>query len=96
METSYRVSTDYIFDNSFVRGFHGGADDGPGHPDPGQPWWKLHGKWYKPATSGPSAEETIIEESADYLDKVEQEYGDTAMDLLEPYLTKIQNILYSI
>ncbi|MBQ8947811.1 MAG: hypothetical protein IJ058_15275 [Lachnospiraceae bacterium] len=42
----HRVSNEYIFENSFIRGFHGGADKisddkvamgRPPHPDPGSP-----------------------------------------------------------
>lgn len=30
----------YIYENSFVLGFHGGAIDGPDHPQPGIPYWR--------------------------------------------------------
>lgn len=30
----------YIFENSFIRGWHGGAISGEGHPNPGTPYWR--------------------------------------------------------
>ena len=47
------VSNEYIYENSFVNGYHGGAIDGKFHPNPGEPWWKTipgPGYWYEPAT----------------------------------------------
>lgn len=56
MTEIHRVSNEYIFENSFVYGFHGGADDFKGdpkpfyeapHPDPGTPYWRkpMKGPW---------------------------------------------------
>lgn len=46
----HRVSNQYIYENSFVKGYHGGADDFKAkkpkpfydapHPDPGVPYWR--------------------------------------------------------
>lgn len=43
-ETWHRVDAqdpEYIFENSLVRGWHGGAISGEGHPNPGTPYWRL-------------------------------------------------------
>lgn len=45
----HRVDNDYLFDLTFMRGYHGGADKGEGHPQPGIPWYMLDGHWMKPA-----------------------------------------------
>lgn len=40
MKAYHRVSHEYIFENSFINGYHGGATSGYGHPDPGTPYWR--------------------------------------------------------
>lgn len=75
MTTSYKVATEYIYSNSFENGFHGGADSGPGHPEPGTPWWKAYGEWYMPATSGPAPEDSIsAEDPSGYINEQQQQY----------------------
>ena len=41
---------EYIFDNSFLEGWHGGADKGPNHPFPGYPMYRepypYYTNWY--------------------------------------------------
>lgn len=44
MEGMHRVDNqdpEYIFENSFIRGWHGGAISGAGHPNPGTPYWRF-------------------------------------------------------
>lgn len=96
IQASYRVGTDYVFENSFVRGYHGGAIGGPKHPSPGTPWWKLYGKWYKPATKGPAPEDLINKEVDNYLEEAEQAYGDEAVDFIKPYIDKARIALNRI
>ena len=73
MKKKHRVSNDYIYEKMFVEGWHGGADDGPGHPDPGKNYWRTpsvnddeHGIaaysywWSKPAARSISPYENII------------------------------------
>lgn len=59
----HRVSNDYIFENSFVQGYHGGADKainfkGKPHPSPGIPYYKNAKKnfltWLGPAEKSES------------------------------------------
>ena len=67
---THRVSNDYIFENSFIEGYHGGArynnktpDQYP-HPNPGVPYWKQYGnyhEWGAPATRSFSPYERMEE-----------------------------------
>lgn len=44
--------TKYIYENSFIKGYHGGATDGPNHPRPGTPYYKEYPEfsiWTRPA-----------------------------------------------
>lgn len=53
MKKSHHQSNEYIYENSFVNGYHGGDDFGDDHPEPGVPWWKAPPTlkyWYMPAT----------------------------------------------
>lgn len=40
MTESHDVSNEYIYENSFIEGYHGGAREGVGHPNPGIPYWR--------------------------------------------------------
>lgn len=40
MKKQHRVSNEYIFNWMFIKGYHGGAYKGEGHPNPGEPWWR--------------------------------------------------------
>lgn len=39
-DSSLMGGNDIIFENSFMNGYHGGAIKGPGHPNPGIPYWR--------------------------------------------------------
>lgn len=43
---------EYIFENSFIRGWHGGALSGEGHPNPGVPYWRKPDVFVPTATGG--------------------------------------------
>ena len=75
--TDYSVEFDYnllggdkvnelIFENSFIRGYHGGAADGVGHPNPGVPYWRtpypLLTNWGRPALRSFSPYTRIVSE----------------------------------
>lgn len=97
MTTSYGgedggVGTDYIYINSFEQGFHGGAIGGPDHPEPGVPWWKAHGEWYKPATQGPAPDSLINPEAQNYIDEQEQAYEDEWVKIIQPYYKKFMDL----
>ncbi len=94
MKTSYRVGNEYIYVNSFEKGWHGGSIDGPEHPEPGVPWWKLYGEWYKRATRGPSPEELINEQDPQsYIDEQELEYDKEWGKIVEPYYEQFMQAL---
>lgn len=40
MQKEHHGPNEYIYDNSFVEGYHGGDRYGDDHPQPGVPWWK--------------------------------------------------------
>lgn len=50
---THNVSNEYIYENSFIQGYHGGATSGEGHPSPGIPYWRTpipsFGEWGRPA-----------------------------------------------
>ena len=43
-DTEHSVNNEYIFETMFIEGWHGGSDNGFGHPDPGTPWYKTYNK----------------------------------------------------
>ena len=89
MQTNYAAGIGYVYWNSFENGFHGGAVDGPEHPEPGTPWWKVHGIWYKPAPKGPSIKDGIIDQDpAGYITQQDDAYCDEAKSLIMPYLNE--------
>lgn len=87
METNYEAGINYVYWNSFENGFHGGAVDGPDHPEPGVPWWKLHGEWYMPAAQGPSISEGIYnQDPSGYITEQDNAYCEEAKRLIMPYI----------
>lgn len=96
MTSEYRVDKDYIYENSFMRGWHGGAIDGPEHPNPETPWWKLHGEWYKPAKPGPAPIKYIDAEASKFLEEMEEAYGNEGASFIEQYIDKAESIIDSI
>ena len=89
MKTDYEAGKEYVYVNSFEKGYHGGSIGGPDHPEPGVPWWKLHGEWYKPATRGPAPDQLIGEEGQNYIDEQEQEYENEWNRIIRPYFNKV-------
>lgn len=53
MEYEHRADNEYIYQNSFIDGYHGGASDGIEHPNPGIPYWRRpvpqFSQWGRPA-----------------------------------------------
>ena len=43
-DTGHSVNNEYIFETMFIEGWHGGADSGEFHPDPGTPWYRTYNK----------------------------------------------------
>lgn len=92
----YKVSTRYIYKYMFEEGWHGGAIDGVGHPEPGTPWWKTPppfmanklgvpawSQWSAMAASSKSPDTLIDEAIAKY--KAEQK----GEKILHNYFNKI-------
>jgi len=84
---------EYIYKNSFVEGYHGGAVDGKNHPNPGEPWWKKHGlfgeftRWWKPAKQmeGEPPESHITNEVAEFINNARIEMCDEYAKAREKY-----------
>lgn len=61
---------DGLYDQVFRKGWHGGADSGPGHPSPGTPYWRAgrnFSRWGEPAAiAGTSPLEGIDDALTDY------------------------------
>lgn len=86
METDYKVGKDYVYVNSFEKGWHGGAIDGPDHPEPGIPWWKAYGEWYRRATRGPSPDQLLEEQNPqEYIDEQEEQWDKEWNKIVTPY-----------
>jgi hypothetical protein len=63
MIAEHRADNSYIFENSFIYGWHGGARSGPNHPNPGEAWWRepapYYSNWRSPAARSDSPFEII-------------------------------------
>ncbi len=99
MHGGHRASNETIYKNSFELGWHGGAFDSKkgDHPSPGTPYWRApvgqYTYWLSPAIQGPSPKEIISSELNEYLEPIEQQYGDEACDFLEKYIKKFESVL---
>ena len=91
MTGHYDAGTEYVYINSFEKGWHGGAIDGPDHPEPGTPWWRTPFPeltyWKSPAARGPSPLEELIAADPDgYIDQKIQEYIEEKEMLRKPFV----------
>lgn len=88
------VSNDYIFENSFVNGYHGGATGGKFHPNPGEPWWKVPKEfkyWLAPATQfGGSPYFMAQDDMSKLMDDLRQE----KLNKIDKILTKEYDEIY--
>lgn len=97
IEVDYPAGTDYVFWNSFQNGYHGGAVDGPEHPEPGVPWYKAYGEWLRPATPGPSIEGLIEKQDpVGYIEQQEDNYEKELLSVIEPYVYNYLNTLKAL
>lgn len=74
---------EYIYDISFMQGWHGGANKGPNHPFPGIPFyrdWPYHQNWYYAAEKSFSPYEVIYEKMNDKISEIDKEYENEFMD----------------
>lgn len=91
MTGHYDAGTEYVYINSFEKGWHGGAINGPDHPEPGTPWWRTPFPeltyWKSPAARGPSPLEELIAADPDgYIDQKIQEYIEEKEMLRKPFV----------
>lgn len=72
---------DYIFGLTIMNGWHGGADKGYKHPNPGTPWYKnpKANTWLRPATQTFSPYERMMDYLNSNTGNWQQEMYDTLM-----------------
>lgn len=85
---------DYIFQNSFLEGFHGGDRNGDNHPNPGEPWWKtpypIFDHWYIPAAKGPAPMGIIEKEVAECINEMSDAFNKDKLKKFMPYIKAIK------
>ena len=76
--TKKPINNEYIFDNSCLEGWHGGADKGPNHPFPGYPMYRepypYYTNWYYIAEKSFSPYEQIMDEMNKTIEKVQNNF----------------------
>lgn len=62
-DVDYGGKEDYIYSIAMMGGWHGGADRGAGHPNPGTPWYRnlRSNTWLRPAERSFSPYENMME-----------------------------------
>ncbi len=74
------IDNEYIFQNSFMEGWHGGADKGKNHPFPGYPMYRepypYFTRWYYIAEQSFSPYERMVDEMKAKLEEIENEYDE--------------------
>lgn len=86
-DSSFIGGNEYIFENSFMQGYHGGAISGEGHPSPGIPYWRTpiprFSEWGRPALRSFSPYHRMISEmnkTIKQIDKKKQAEFDAIME----------------
>lgn len=85
--TSHGIYNEYIYENSLVKGYHGGADrtsneDYP-HPEPGVPYWKV-----------PTEFKAWLSPAAKTKENIEKDIAEEANDLIRMYEEICDNNIY--
>lgn len=99
IEASHRVSNDYIFENSFIEGYHGGADSGPKHPDLGTPYWRTppprYPRWYKktPAYHSFSPYDEMVSRMQEEIDDANRELKEDLNEVVRRLTRTIMSYL---
>lgn len=92
MGETHRVDDEYIFDIVYMQGYHGGANDGDDHPEPGTPYWrtppprkgiKPYTKWGRPAVQSKSIDEMVEERLEEYKTKEGNDLGLSAYSTIK-------------
>ena len=94
MKYEHRVSNKYIYQWSFIFGYHGGAFDGPGHPEENVPYYRsfpYYKSWSYPAFREDFSPYLLIEE------RIKDYFYQTNIDLnldfkkkVLPYMNEIK------
>lgn len=96
MKYRHRVSNSYIYDIAFLQGYHGGANSGPNHPEPGVPWWKdfsngSRGKnWLEPAAKTSSPYQHMRKRMSDYISSIPEQ---KKKDFEKENIRNIENLI---
>jgi hypothetical protein len=86
----------YLFDIVFKQGWHGGADEGLGHPEPGIPWYRNladQGSWLCRAARSNSPYEEIEKRLDNYIPKWEKQYQNELSQYLKKKTDDFKEIL---
>ncbi len=93
MQYPHNVSNEYIYTWSFIMGYHGGAFDGPNHPQFGTPYYRTfpsYRDWSYPAERASFSPYAEIEERVkSYLVNVDDELNNDFRKMIEPYMLEI-------
>ena len=100
---------EYLFDIVFMQGWHGGADKGSGHPEPGTPWYRnlaminKSGEyyedydpsifWLRRAEHSAAPYEVVTAKVDEYTDVWERQYIGEIRDFLKKKLKEFRVIL---
>lgn len=96
MDGSHRVSSEYIYNYMFKEGYHGGAIDGPEHPDPGVPWYRSGPTpfsfwwWARPAVQTESPYNKMVADYNNYIDEVIEERDNELVQRAQPYIDRVE------
>lgn len=95
MRFDHHQDNDYIFENSFIGGYHGGDTIGEGHPNPGTPYWRtpfpgLY-EWGREAYHSISPYEMITKIVDQYVDELQDELQNEYNDKVVKKIQKAIN-----
>lgn len=92
--------TEYIYDIAFVRGYHGGATSGDGHPASGIPYWRTpfptFDSWGRPAAISKSPYMRMEKECQDYFRIKEAEWERTIYKPVEQLYYEVEQRVLSV
>ncbi len=94
LQKHHRVDNEYIYEKMFKEGWHGGADDGPYHPNPGKNYWRTpvpeYSSWWStPAARSVSPYENIVTKWNLYINGKGKEMElNTWANMTKKYLTR--------
>lgn len=94
--SKFHNNSDYIYELSFIEGYHGGAKNGIDHPHPGIPYWKtpfpIFNQWGRPAKKSWSPYYRMVSEMKKVIkeiDKEKQAEFDKVMDKVQRAINRL-------